>query len=109
MSDSPSTDPFEQPLSELSAYAESLSRRVHAGEDVDLDEYRLLAQRLAEQLEAARTQLERIVGPVDPEALNAKLQAKLSDEEYEHWVEFEKKRQLNSSASGDSSGEREQK
>jgi hypothetical protein len=92
MSANATPDPVQQQLSRALENAESLKKRIETGQDIELDEFRLLAQQIAAQMEEARAQLERFVGPIDAELLRAKLQQQLSPEEYAEWLEFEQKR-----------------
>ena len=92
MSDPTSEKNFGGVLEKALAEAEALQARIEAGEAIAEEEIQQLARLLATQMEEARSLLESVVGPVDPEALKAHLKVKLSPEEYEQWLAGEEER-----------------
>jgi hypothetical protein len=69
--------------------AEELKNRLESGEQIDEKELVALSRRLATQIELARTLLEEMVGPIDPEIMRAEMKERLSPEEYQEWVQTE--------------------
>lgn len=72
--------------------AEALQKRIAAGEDIGEQELTTLASLLATQMEQVRSQLEAVFGPIDPDALRARMKDALSPEEYEEWLIGENER-----------------
>ena len=92
MPEEPLADTMGKLLQDAIVQAEALQARMEAGEEIDEEEITMLARLLATQMEEARSMLESVCGPVDPEELKANLKATLSPEEYQEWLEGEEER-----------------
>jgi hypothetical protein len=81
------SDQIRDLLEKATRDAESLQKRLDAGEDVSDEEMTSIARGVAEAIEAANAKLREMLGPMDTALLREKIVERMTPIEFEEWSE----------------------